>query len=258
MKQSKVCSETSISAQSLRRSQAFLVDSFNKVFNERVFLHPFVISPIIMKKICFLLCAVFILFSLSGCKKSEPDYIQPLTEATGSVLEADNTSIPDGTVGSEPSSVLSTTQKANNTTEPTSAAPPTTTLSPLENVQNSDVVTYYSENPDNKYICIVANQYGVDKSNLVALIRTKAQNPGATVLEFSGKKDADGQLIKRKSELKAVFEISDSDGTIRKATGKMSGNVGYNYAESLAAFELTKEFVIPQLDQMKEERTYPE
>ena len=53
-------------------------------------MHPFVISPIIMKKICFLLCAVFILFSLSGCKKSEPDYIQPLTEATGSVSEADN------------------------------------------------------------------------------------------------------------------------------------------------------------------------
>lgn len=207
-----------------------------------------------MKKICFLLCAVFILFSLSGCKKSEPDYIQPLTEATGSVSEADN----NGTVGSEPSSVLSTTQKADNTTEPTSAAQPTTTLSPLENVQNSDVVTYYSENPNNRYICIVANQYGVDKSNLVALIRTKAQNPGATVLEFSGKKDADGQLIKSKSELKAVFEISDSDGTIRKATGKMSGNVGYNYAESLAAFELTKEFIIPQLDQTKEERTYPE
>lgn len=225
-----------------------------KYLTKGCFSHPFVISPITMKKICFLLCAVFILFSLSGCKKSEPDYIQPLTEATGSVSEADN----NGTVGSEPSSVLSTTQKADNTTEPTSAAQPTTTLSPLENVQNSDVVTYYSENPNNRYICIVANRYGVDKSNLVALIRTKAQNPGATVLEFSGKKDADGQLIKSKSELKAVFEISDSDGTIRKATGKMSGNVGYNYAESLAAFELTKEFIIPQLDQMKEERTYPE
>ncbi|MGN0539054.1 MAG: hypothetical protein ACI4KI_04290 [Candidatus Fimenecus sp.] len=211
-----------------------------------------------MKKICFLLCAVFILLGLSGCKKSDPDYIQPLTEATVSVSETDNASRSDDTVSSEPSSVNSSTQIAENTTKPSSTAQPTTTLSALENVQNSDVVTYYSENPNNRYICIVANQYGVDKSNLVALIRTQAQNPGATVLEFSGKKDANGQLIKNKNELKSVFEISDSDGTIRKATGKMSGNVGYNYAESLAAFELTKEFIIPQLDQMKEERTYPE
>lgn len=211
-----------------------------------------------MKKICFLLCAVFILFGLSGCKKSEPDYIQPLTEATVSVSETDNTSRFDDTAGSEPSSVNSSTQIAENATKPSFTVQPTTTLSALENVQNSDVVTYYSENPNNRYICIVANQYGVDKSNLVALIRTQAQNPGATVLEFSGKKDANGQLIKNKNELKSVFEINDSDGTIRKATGKMSGNVGYNYAESLAAFELTKEFIIPQLDQMKEERTYPE
>ncbi|MGN1161135.1 MAG: hypothetical protein ACI4SX_02700 [Candidatus Fimenecus sp.] len=211
-----------------------------------------------MKKICFLLCAVFILFGLSGCKKSEPDYIQPLTEATVSVSETDNTSRSDDTAGSEPSSVNSSTQIAENATKPSSTVQPTTTLSALENVQNSDVVTYYSENPNNRYICIVANQYGVDKSNLVALIRTQAQNPGATVLEFSGKKDANGQLIKNKNELKSVFEINESDGTIRKATGKLSGNVGYNYAESLAAFELTKEFIVPQLDQMKEERTYPE
>lgn len=210
-----------------------------------------------MKRLSLILCAAIILCFLAGCKKDSAQ-ISEESSVTSSTSEISSVqSLPQ-----EGSTSRTSTADNNNTTVSTTKAvqqtQPTTTLSALENIENSEVVTYYSENPDNKYICAVADKYGVDKSRLIALIRTNAQNPGATVLEFSGKTDSDGQLVKDGNELKAVYEVADSDGTIRKATGKMSGNDGYNFAQSLATFQLTKEFIIPQLDQMKEERTYPE
>lgn len=210
-----------------------------------------------MKRLSLILCAASILCFLAGCKKDNAQNPEESSVPSSTSEISSVQSLPQ-----ESSTSSTSTADNNNTTVSTTKAvqqtQPTTTLSALENIENSEVVTYYSENPDNKYICAVADKYGVDKSRLIALIRTNAQNPGATVLEFSGKTDSDGQLVKDGNELKAVYEVTDSDGTIRKATGKMSGNDGYNFAQSLATFQLTKEFIIPQLDQMKEERTYPE
>lgn len=209
-----------------------------------------------MKRLSLILCAAILLCFLAGCKKDgslNPEESSSTSSSSeiSSVQSISQESSTSGTSPSDNNTTVSTTKTVQQTQ-------PTTTLSALENIENSEVVTYYSENPNNKYICAVADKYGVDKSRLVALIRTKAQNPGATVLEFSGETDSEGQLIKDGNELRAVYEVTDSDGTIRKATGKMSGNDGYNFAQSLATFQLTKEFIIPQLDKMKEERTYPE
>lgn len=206
-----------------------------------------------MKRLSLILCAAIILCFLAGCKKDSAQISEEssLTSSSSEISSVQSLPQESSTSTADNNTTVSTTKAVQQTQ-------PTTTLSALENIENSEVVTYYSENPDNKYICAVADKYGVDKSRLIALIRTNAQNSGATVLEFSGKTDSDGQLVKDGNELKAVYEVADSDGTIRKATGKMSGNDGYNFAQSLAAFQLTKEFIIPQLDQMKEERTYPE
>lgn len=119
-------------------------------------------------------------------------------------------------------------------------------------------ITYYSENINNKYIVAVAKKYGVDKNYLIALIRTNTDNPGATVLQFSGKKDSNNVLLKTEDELVYVYDVDDKTNTIKKASGKVKGNDGYSFAESVAVFHLTKEYILPQLDVMKKERPYQE
>ena len=131
-----------------------------------------------------------------------------------------------------------------------------------ENAETTTVedgpITYYSENINNKYIVAVAKKYGVDKNYLIALIRTNTDNPGATVLQFSGKKDSNNVLLKTEDELVYVYDVDDKTNTIKKASGKVKGNDGYSFAESVAVFHLTKEYILPQLDVMKKERPYQE
>lgn len=135
----------------------------------------------------------------------------------------------------------------------------------VTNAENSETttvedgpITYYSENINNKYIVEVAKKYDIDKNCLVALIRTNTDNPGATVLQFSGKKDSNNVLLKTEDELVFVYDVDDNTNTIKKASGKVKGNDGYSFAESVAVFHLTKEYILPQLDVMKKERPYQE
>ena len=65
----------------------------------------------------------------------------------------------------------------------------------IEKLQQSNAEVYFSDNPNNKYIVRVVDKYGVDPSNLVALVKVNATFPSAMVLEFSGKRDANGELL---------------------------------------------------------------
>lgn len=194
-----------------------------------------------MKKFVLILFLVFFSAVLSSCGETEDNKItsssNPLSTETETVAvtqaEATEQTITEGT------------NPSNTTTEAQS-----------ETETEKKTITYYSDNPNNKYIKMIENRYSVNAENLVALIRTNTDHPGATVLEFNGEKDSQGQLMKTDDKLVAVYEINRADGTIKKATGEMKGNIGYNYFESLAVFKLTKKFIIPSLPDMKENRPY--
>lgn len=211
-----------------------------------------------MRYISLFIFLAFFLFSFSACVKSQPDINSSSTTETtteNQTVETQDASdfVSDATVKQETTEETVTKKsESNSSAESTTES---TTLSDLEDLKNTEAVTYYSVNPNNKYICAVAKKYGEEKSNLVALIRVNAQNPGATVLQFSGKTDENGELLKTKEELKYVYEVNDETGEIRKASGKMSDNDGYSFVESVTIFQLIKEFILPYIDDATE---YPE
>lgn len=224
-----------------------------------------------VKAAAVFLAVLLILCSFAGCKKNDNPEETPSenTEESASVSETENGNFSDSSDSSESETVsekeTETKKDTSSVKVPSSAAgsggsqSSTTGTSGgtgLEELETSEVVTYYCDDVNNKYIKTVANEFSVEASSLIALIRTNAVNAGATVLQFSGKTDSSGNLLTTEDELKAVYEVSDSDGSVKKATGGFTGNVGYNYIESLAVFKLTKEFILPQLDEMKRERPY--
>lgn len=171
-------------------------------------------------------------------------------EGTTNLPSNENTSSTSETQTTEGGASTANVQTEANTNANTTKPPETT-----ENSGKQTPVTYYSENPNNKYISAVVSKYGVDASTLVALIKTNSSVPGATVLQFSGEKDSNGNLIKTKETLKYVYDVRDS-GDIMKASGKKTDNDGYSYVESYVNYNLAVKYIIPQLDEMKKKRTY--
>lgn len=204
-----------------------------------------------MKKLYTLLLIAAIVFSFCSCQNADIRNNTTTTETTTEETTS-KTFIPydnNGTTNNTDSDYsVVTTQNQQNT-------PPSTTGSNDSSENKSKTVTYYSENPNNKYISAVVNKYGADASCLVALIRTNTDTPGATVLQFTGEKDSSGNLIKTEDTLKYVYDVRDS-GAIKKASGKKTDNDGYTYAESYVNYKLAIKYIIPQLDEMKKVRTY--
>ncbi len=187
------------------------------------------------------------------------------TGANENQSNEENSTVENSDEASEPSknndSSETPTQKppvVNNQKPEPSTQKPSTGSDLEEDLKNSNVVTYYSDNPNNKYIKMVANKYGVDKSNLVALIKVNATFPGATVLEFTGDRDANGKLIFSKKTLVAMYDISDADGTIKCAHRDASKNDGYTAEESKKMFLIFELFALNSLNDMRENRVYPE
>ena len=131
----------------------------------------------------------------------------------------------------------------------------TTSAHKSEETTKSTVVTYYSESPDNKYIKYIARRYNADPFTLRALIRKKTDVGGATVLQFTGETDSNGELIMSEDTLLYVYDI-DTNGNVKKATGTPNGNEGYSTFASQTAFKLTKKYILPNLETVKKERTY--
>lgn len=214
-----------------------------------------------MKLLSYILCILMLLTCLSGCN-IETSMQTPTSTKPEQTNVVDN----ETSQNNSENQTESKTERVSDSKESSSSKTETTTEKAteqssddrIEALKNSDVVTYYSENPNNRYICAVAQKYNVEKSCLVALIRTKAQHPGATVLQFSGKTDENGKLLTTKDELVYVYEVNDTNGTIKRASENPSANDGYSSAESKMVFMLTKQYILPELERVKKENVYPE
>lgn len=101
-----------------------------------------------------------------------------------------------------------------------------------------------SDHHNNKYIKLVSEKYNVDKELLVA-IYSEPDTGNNFVLEFSGKRNEDGNVIKSPDTLTKVYSI-DKNKKIAVATGKTTGNIGVSYAEGTLCFNMVKTIVMPQ------------
>ncbi len=101
-----------------------------------------------------------------------------------------------------------------------------------------------SDHHNNKFIKLVSEKFNVDNELLVA-IYSEPDTGNNFVLEFSGKKDEDGNVIKSPDTLAKVYAI-DKNKNIAVATGKTTGNIGVSYAEGTLCFNMIKTIVMPQ------------
>ena len=208
-----------------------------------------------MKKIAIFIFLFIVLFSFNACDKKQIHNEQETTIQNVLDVEEITTELKDNSTTTTKNSNSSTIKETieNHTKKPNKVE---TTSSTVEN--NNKQVTYYSDNPNNKYIVAVSEKFNVKKENLIALIRRNSSNDGATIIEFKGNRDDEGNLIISYSEVKYVYDMIDKTGEIRRASGTHSGNVGYSYLESLAIFKLTEKYIVPNISDIKEKMPYNE
>ena len=128
----------------------------------------------------------------------------------------------------------------------------------MERIENSNAETYFTDNPDNQYIVRISDKYGVKKENLVALIKVNAEFPSATIFEFTGKKDSNGELVMTYEELVNVYEINEEKNTITRVSKNGLNNDGVNLIEAKIYMTLVKEYLLPELPDLRENKRYPE
>ncbi len=150
------------------------------------------------------------------------------------------------------------TNNTPETTKPSTSLPSNSLISDedMAKLEQSQAEVYFSDNPNNKYIVRVVNRYGVDASNLVALIKVNATFPSAMVLEFSGKRDANGELVMTYSELKYVYNIDESNNSLVRASKTGAGNDGVSFVESKIMFTLMEKYFCPELPNLKVNKRY--
>lgn len=101
-----------------------------------------------------------------------------------------------------------------------------------------------SDSKNNEFIKIVSEKYGIEPERLVAIyaVPDKGNN---FVLEFSGKTDSEGNIIKSPDTLYRIHLV-DLDRNVKTATGKITGNKGVSYAEGLLTMQMIKDLIMPQ------------
>lgn len=205
---------------------------------------------------------MFIVFSVclicAGCSNGNND-ANTTTSTTESITETSSTT--ETTTEKQTEKQTSSQTNNNNSTTTTTKkyqSNPLISNEDMEKVENSNAEVFFSENPNNKYIMAVSNKYGAKKENLIALVKINAEFPSAVVLEFSGKKDANGELLMTYEELKYVYEINEEKNTIIKASKNGLDNDGVSFIESKILITLTKEYFIPELPNLKVNKRLPE
>lgn len=101
-----------------------------------------------------------------------------------------------------------------------------------------------SDSPKNEFIKLIVDTKGVDSEKLVAIYAVPDLGNNF-VLEFSGKKDDNGNIVRSPKTLKRIYHIS-KERNITVATGKPTGNEGVDYGTSLMTYYLVTDVVMPE------------
>ncbi len=211
-----------------------------------------------MKKLFLVLIIVFAFsFVCAGCSGKSDD---ESTTTTTTEYAVESSTTETTTEKATEKQIEEKTEKKTSTTTTTKKNQSNSLISDedMEKIENSNVEVFFTDNPNNKAIVAVSDKYGCKKENLVALVKVNAEFPSANVLEFSGKKDANGELVMTYDELKYVYEVNESKNTIVKASKNGLDNDGVNFIEAKILITLTKEYFIPELPNLKANKRLPE
>lgn len=194
-----------------------------------------------MKKIIAVILATFvILCTFASCKKKNDEGPTFYATESPSFYSKNSSEMTQNGVS-----------VSNSTSAPTEVE--TTLKTPPE---SNGIVTYISENYDNKYICLVAEKYGSNKGCLIAFIKRDGSLPkGATVLEFSGATNSEGNIIFSAEELRYVYEVYEN-GTINCASKNGDRDVGYNKFVAGLYYSLGEKYLLPSIGEMRVGRRY--
>ncbi len=131
-------------------------------------------------------------------------------------------------------------------TEDTNYVKDTTKNALIESYEHLSVngENYLSDHYSNEFIQLIERKYGVDTDLLVAIYSVPDTGTNF-VLQFNGKTNRKGEVIKSPDTLEKVYQI-DSDKNIKIATGTNKGNVGVSYPESVMSFNMVKKIVMSQ------------
>lgn len=211
-----------------------------------------------MKKILLLISLVFVFsFIFSGCsEKNDEESIT--TTTTQSVIESSTTETTTETTSEKQTENKTETKTSTTTTTKKSQGNSLISDEDMEKLENSNAEVFFTDNPNNKAIVAVSDKYGCKKENLVALVKINAEFPTATVLEFSGKTDANGELIMTYDELKNVYDVNEENNTVVKASKNGLDNDGVSFVEAKVLVVLAKEYFIPELPNLKANKRLPE
>ncbi len=205
-----------------------------------------------MKKTICVLLLFTIVFTLCSCSMYGLDELEESTSTTApNVVIIQDTTVPVETETEEVSvSEVPASQQA--VTPATSAAAAENTTAAAAEQTTVAVKTYFTDDPDNPYIVKVADKYGVDKSCLVAFVRKNSKTPGATVLQFKGNRDSNGNLITTSEDLIYVYDVQDN-GTVQKTNRDGSDVEGMPQLAGKATFTLVEKYIMPDIEKFKRE-----
>jgi|GEM_PF-3694760 len=223
-----------------------------------------------MKRVLLLIFGVFLLCVLCvGCSDKEIDKNTEIstTESTKEISSTTETTTEMQTIVSTEKQTEKQTEKPSSSQSNKDDSTTTTkknqnsdTLSDedIEKIKNTKAKVYFVDNPDHPHIVAVSEKYGAKKENLVALIKVDAEFPSATLFEFSGEKDENGELIMTYQELKYMYEINEKENTILKISKNGTDNDGVSFIEAKMFLTIAKTYIIPELPKLKENQRLPE
>lgn len=174
-------------------------------------------------------------------KSSNDDFENMLSSSSEVVADAPADNQTQGSAGNKGDGVQAGDVVVTTTAKSTDAA-----YNPVEEYEklskNGDNIL--SDYHGNKFIKLVSEKYDVDTKLLVA-IYSDPDTGNNFVLQFNGKTNSDGEIIKSPDTLEKIYLI-DKKKNISVATGKTKGNEGVSYAEGTLCFYMIKTVVMPQ------------
>jgi hypothetical protein len=200
-----------------------------------------------MKRILPVIICIGIIISLCACGAPKDD--SATTQKTTSAVVENNTTTEEVTDPSTEAVTIPATEGISDTVEAITPAPPPAATEP-ETVPPTEETTIgktgemaFSDSPDNRYIKSIADKYSVNAENLVA-IYTVPQNDSNMVLEFSGKTDASGKLVRNSSTLVAIYTIDAS--LVSKRASKDNSKNEYPSGEAMVMFMTVTTYIMPE------------